>query len=150
VAVANPCFWAASMRSPMVAPPSARAVRLRGSIDTAPHRRAIDDDAVVTQCPSRKVMSSTTNRECQSVRTRPPDDVNNVLRISAANQRCRPFVNLAIPELASLVIGGVLRKDEMPGKESFELLENRADPCVSPLGACPRIALFSAFCSVRY
>jgi hypothetical protein len=82
-----------------------------------PHLRAIDDDAIVAQGPPRKVMSSATNGERQSVRTGPPNGVNNVLDICAANERCWTFVDLPIPQLARLIIGRVLRKDEMAGKE---------------------------------
>jgi len=79
--------------------------------------RAIDDNAIVAQGSAGKIVATPTNGKSQSMRTSPADGVNNVLDTRTTNQGCWTFVDLLIPKLTRLVIGRVLRKDEMARQE---------------------------------
>src|SRR5258708_12071843 len=70
-------------------------------------------------------MSPTTNGERQPMRTRPTHGVNNILRIRTANKCCWMGGNLPIPQAAHLLIGSVLRDDELTREAHCEILEKR-------------------------
>ncbi len=56
--------------------------------------------------------------------TRPTNSVSHVLRTRTANDRRWAGLDPTIPELAHLLIGGVLREDELAGEERCKILEN--------------------------
>src|SRR5262249_10053547 len=69
-------------------------------------------------------MPPTANGEGTPMRPCPPNGMHHVLRIGTANNRCWTGVDLAVPELAHLLIGCVLGEDELAGEEREEILEN--------------------------
>jgi hypothetical protein len=86
------------------------------------HPRTIDHDTIVAQGSSRKVMSSTPDRERQSMRARPTNRVNNVLGIRAANERRGTFIYLPIPKLTHLIMIGTFAGDDIAREQRCKIL----------------------------
>ena len=55
------------------------------------------------------------------MRTGPANGVNDIFYASAANQGCRTFIDSLVPELARLVIGIVMRENEIAGETRGEM-----------------------------
>jgi hypothetical protein len=76
------------------------------------------------------------------MRTGPANGVNDIFYARAANQNCRTFIDSLVPELARLVIGIVLRENEIAGETRGEISEINAKACIWSCHVLPFFLLF--------
>ena len=80
------------------------------------------------------------------MRTGPANGVNDIFYARTANQGCRTFIDSLVPELARLVIGIVLRENEIAGETRGEISEINAKACICSCHVLPFFLLFVLFC----
>src|SRR6516165_16811 len=84
------------------------------------------------------------------MRSGPANGVNDIFYARTANQGCRTFIDSLVPELARLVIGIVLRENEIAGETRGETSEINAKACICSCHVLPFFLLFVLFCSIRF
>jgi hypothetical protein len=89
------------------------------------HWRTVDYDPIRAQGASHKIVSPTSHGERQPMRPRPAYGMHHVLGRRAANDHGWTGVYSAVPELAHLLIGGILGEDKLASKACCEIRERR-------------------------
>src|SRR5215467_4007435 len=81
------------------------------------------------------------------MRTVPANGVNDIFHARTLNQNCRTFIDSLVPELARLVIGIVLRENQIACETRGEISEINAKACIC---TCHVLPLFFWSCSARF
>src|SRR6516164_6935978 len=80
------------------------------------------------------------------MRSGPANGVNDIFYARTTNKGCRTFIDSLVPELARLVIGIVLRDNEIATEARGEISEINTKACICRCHVLPFFLLFVLFC----
>ena len=114
------------MKSPQVAPPSARAVRAPGSTRTPRMPRQVDDDAVVAGAEAGHAVAAAAHGEVEAVLAGEVDRRHDVAGVCRSTMTAGPPVDHRVVDRARLVVAVVAGRDHLAAHALAQLFDGES------------------------